>query len=124
MASILIVEDEIIILRNITRALRNQGYEVLAATDCTSARQTFLERDVGALCLDINLSDGNGLELLAEFRKTIPSLPTIVVTASTSEADRNRASNLGVHAYLTKPFALVELAQAIKQCLHVAWNNT
>jgi DNA-binding response OmpR family regulator len=120
MTSILIVEDEVIILRNIARCLRKEGYEVLTATNRTSARQIFLERGVDALCLDINLFDGNGLELLAEIRKTVPNLPTIVVSASTCKADRDRAAELGVRAYITKPFALVDLAQAITQCLSTA----
>jgi DNA-binding response OmpR family regulator len=120
MTSILVVEDEDIILRNIARCLRKEGYKVLTANDRASARQIFRERGVNALCLDINLPDGNGLDLLMEFRKTIPSLPTVVVSASSSKADRDRAAKLEVHAYLTKPFALADLAQAINQCLDTA----
>lgn len=117
MTSVLVIEDEAIFLRNIARYLRGQGFEVLTATTCALAMRNFLERDVDVLCLDVNLPDGNGLELLAEIRKTKPNLPTIVITASASEATRNRATELGVLAYFTKPFALEDLARTIVQIL-------
>lgn len=123
MTFVLVVEDEAIISKNIARRLKREGLEVVTAADRASAMKVFLEKNVDFLCLDVELPDGDGLDLLAEFRRTKPDLPAIVITAFTNAAIRNRAAELGVLNYITKPFSLDGLARTIKQILGLTGNQ-
>lgn len=117
MAFVLVVEDESVLSRNIARRLNRDGLEVVTAPNRASAMKVFLEKNVDILCLDVELPDGDGLDLLAEFRRTRPDLPAIVITAFTNSSIRNRAAELGVLNYITKPFSLDGLARTVKQIL-------
>lgn len=113
MPCILVVDDQETLLRNVAQSLRTGGFEVITAPDCANARKALNHSHVDALCLDINLPDGNGLELLEEIRRTAPDLPTIVISGAASPENRYRAAQLGVHVFLRKPFHLVDLKAAL-----------
>lgn len=117
MKSVLVVDDEPTLLKNVVRSLRRDGFEVLTATDNANAGWTMRERKVDALCLDINLPDGNGLDLLEEVRRTAPDLPVIVISGVPTTQNKARAAALGVQSFLEKPFALSELKKILRQCL-------
>lgn len=106
---VLVVDDEVTLLRNIARSLRAGGFEVITAPDCANARKALGRGHVNALCLDINLPDCSGLDLLEEIRQTNPDLPTIVISGEASRENESRAAQLGVHAFLRKPFPLADL---------------
>ncbi len=110
---VLVVDDQETLLKNVAQSLRTGGFEVITAPDCANARKALSHSHVDALCLDINLPDGNGLELLEEIRRTAPDLPTIVISGAASPENRCRAAQLGVHEFLRKPFRLVDLKAAL-----------
>ena len=60
------------------------------------------------IILDVNLPDGNGLDLLADIRKTL-DLPVIVLTANDMETDIVTGFELSADDYITKPFSLMVL---------------
>lgn len=113
MAVVLIVDDEATMLKNMARSLREAGYEVLTAGDCANARATLHRQAVDAVCLDIVLPDGDGLDLLEEVRHYAPDLPTIVTSSATTPENKSRAAGLGVTDFLAKPFPLAELKAAL-----------
>ena len=113
MTRVLVVDDEVTLLKNVARSLRAVGFEVITAPDCADAREALSRSHVDALCLDINLPDGDGLDLLAEIRRTAPDLPAIVISGATSPENRARAARLGVHKFLRKPFPLGDLKTAL-----------
>lgn len=69
MESILIVEDDRLLNRGVSFALRKEGYEVISAYSRAEAMQVILSKKIDFLLLDINLPDGNGISLCKEIRE-------------------------------------------------------
>lgn len=122
-ACIMVVDDEATLLKNVAQSLRRDGFDVLTALNCDDARDALNRSHVDVLCLDINLPDGDGLDLLEEIRKTNPTLPTIVISGGTSAGNKSRAARLGVQQFLGKPFQLAELKSALAKILEKAGNK-
>ena len=92
---ILIVEDEEMIREGISDYLTDCGYETIEAADGQEALEQFSSYEVALVLLDIQMPKLNGLEVLAEIRKT-SQVPVLMLTAFASLAD----------GYLEKPFSL------------------
>jgi two-component system response regulator QseB len=67
--------------------------------------------------LDVNLPDGNGLDLLRVLKKEAPAIPVIILSASASEFDRVSGLDLGADDYLCKPFSVNELRSRLNAVL-------
>jgi DNA-binding response OmpR family regulator len=117
MVCVLVVDDEATVLRNIARSLHQAGFDVLTATNCESAWLALNSSKIDALCLDIMLPDGNGLDLLEEVRRTAPDIPAIVISSMTTTETRLRAAGLGVEHFLPKPFSLASLKKVLAKTL-------
>ncbi len=120
---VLVVDDEATLLKNVAQSLRRDGFDVLTAMGCADARDVLSRSHVDALCLDVNLPDGDGLDLLEEIRETAPDLPTIVISGGASAENESRAARLGVQQYLGKPFQLTELKSALAKIFETAANK-
>ena len=92
---ILIVEDERKVARFIAMALIEQAYTVRIAASCAEARDALAESPCDAMVLDLGLPDGDGLTLLAEWRKTGFKEPVLILSARDAVEDRVRGLNLG-----------------------------
>ena len=114
---IVVVEDEPAIRRGVVDALRVSGYTVTEAADGDTGLQAALRRDAGLVLLDLLLPRRDGLEVLAELRKTRPNLPVIVLTARGSEDDRVRGLKMGADDYVVKPFSARELIARVQAVL-------
>jgi DNA-binding response OmpR family regulator len=114
---IVVVEDEPAIRRGVVDALRVIGYTVTEAADGEAGLQAALRRDAGLVLLDLLLPRRDGLEVLAELRKTRPNLPVIVLTARGSEEDRVRGLKMGADDYVVKPFSARELIARVQAVL-------
>lgn len=123
-ARILVVDDEATLLKNVAQSLRRDGFDVLTARDCAGARDALCRSHVDALCLDINLPDGDGLDLLEEIRESVPDLPTIVISGGASAKNEFRAAHLGVQMLLRKPFQLSELKSSLAKLLETTENKS
>jgi two-component system, OmpR family, response regulator len=109
--TILVVEDNATLARSISRCLHQLGYHAKLVSTLTAARRVLRDEPVAAVCLDLQLPDGSGLDLLEhDLRPTRPDMPAVIITGAGSDADRARAAHFGVLAFLIKPFALSELA--------------
>jgi DNA-binding response OmpR family regulator len=117
---IVVVEDEPAIRRGVVDALRVSGYAVTEAADGEAGLQAALRRDAGLVLLDLLLPRRDGLEVLAELRKTRPNLPVIVLTARGSEDDRVRGLKMGADDYVVKPFSARELIARVQAVLRRA----
>lgn len=107
MKHILIVEDDKALSNGIVMALKSEDTIVLQSYNCVSAKQA-LSGDIDLLILDINLPDGNGLDLLREIKRN-RSLPVILLTANDMETDIVTGLEMGADDYITKPFSLAVL---------------
>ena len=102
-------------LKGVRRLLKQHGFEtvpfetVKALQDHDDFGQAF------CLVLDINLSDGSGIELRHRLAEAGVSLPVIYITGNDSDATRMTAMASGCVAYLTKPFTAQSLLEPIKR---------
>jgi len=117
MVSVLVVDDEPTVLRNISRSLHKAGFQVLTAMNCEGAGLAVTSGRIDALCLDIKLPDGNGLDLLEEIRQTQPDLPVILISGALTSEVKSRAAALGVRHFLQKPFSLAGLKDVLAKSL-------
>jgi len=118
--SLLIVEDESRLLRDMARGLEAEGYAVLVAAGVAAARRHLDRAAVAAVLLDRVLREGEGLALLRELREGRPWFPVILVTARDAVADRVAGLDAGADDYLVKPFALAELLARLRAVMRRA----
>ena len=119
MALIYVVEDDINIKEIETYALKNTGYEVIGL-ECAKAFYKELSRKVPDLILlDLMLPDEDGLEIVRRLRAEAATrqIPSILVTAKTSEIDKVKGLDMGADDYMTKPFGVMELISRVKALL-------
>jgi len=111
---ILVVEDEPSIADFIERGLDAEGYAVSRARDGVEGAHLAQASDIDLVILDLMLPRRNGLEVLAQLRKTRPHLPVIVLTARGKTEDKVAGLDRGATDYVTKPFAFDELAARVR----------
>ena len=111
MKKILIIEDDKNLNKGLSIAL-NKDYEVFSVNTMSEAK-TFIA-DADLILLDMNLPDGDGLEII-KYTREDSSIPIIVLSAIDLEAYIISAINLGADDYLTKPFSLGILEAKIKR---------
>jgi DNA-binding response OmpR family regulator len=110
---ILMVEDDENLGTSLRRFLIDEGHEVDWVKSIGDAKSKSLD-DVGLIILDWMLPDGQGIDLLREFRGENMSLPVIMLTARTEVIDKVVGLESGADDYITKPFEPRELAARIR----------
>jgi DNA-binding response OmpR family regulator len=110
---ILIIEDEKELVKSMVQFLRQESHVCEIAYTINDAREKILLYEYDCILLDINLPDGNGLQLLEELKTSNKKDGVIVITAKNSLDDRVKGLNLGADDYLSKPFYLPELSARI-----------
>ncbi len=118
-ASILIVDDDVRLLRFVRANLESVGYKVLMAEDGTQALATMQTEMPDLAILDIMLPGMDGFELCRRIRE-FSALPVIMLTAKAEESDKIRGFKLGADDYLTKPFSALELLARVEAVLRRA----
>lgn len=108
MNHILIVEDDIALSNGIVLALKEPNNVFTQTYDIAAAKEQLNVTTFDLVILDINLPDGNGLDLLTDIRKKT-TIPVIVLTANDMETDVVTGFELGADDYITKPFSLMVL---------------
>ncbi len=114
---ILLVEDNLDIVSNLTTLLSNNNYLVEYATTIKEALKK-LNKTYSLVILDIFLPDGLGTDLFLEIKKNY-QIPSIFLTAKDLESDIVNGFNLGIDDYITKPFLSGELLARINKILNV-----
>lgn len=113
MSHILIIEDELRLLRSVVRTLEESGYTTSSALSLAAANQ-FLVPSVDLVVLDLMLPDGSGLDWLSQRRAEGCRTPVLILTARDAVPDRVAGLNSGADDYLVKPFSLDELLARIR----------
>jgi DNA-binding response OmpR family regulator len=114
---ILIIEDELKVSQFVERALTEQSYTVHSVTTCAAARDALAESPYDAILCDLGLPDGDGLDLLREWRAAGFTEPVLILSARDAVTDRVRGLNLGADDYLAKPFSIDELVARVRALL-------
>jgi DNA-binding response OmpR family regulator len=114
---ILIVEDQKRVGRFVEKALAEQNYIAFLAASCAAARDAVAEAPYDVVILDLGLPDGDGLELLREWRSSGFETPILILSARDAVEDRIHGLNLGADDYLPKPFSVDELIARVRSLL-------
>jgi len=117
--SILVVEDETSIASFVSAYLRNAGYEVRAASSAKAALIDLAGEVPSLIVLDLNLPDGDGVELCRRIRKS-SDVPILMLTARDEDVDKIIGLEVGADDYMTKPFNPRELVARVKSVLRRA----
>ncbi len=113
---ILVADDELKLLRLVTRNLELEGYETLAATDGQEALELIETHDPNLLLLDVMMPKLDGFSVTQRVRE-FSSVPIIIMTARGDDQDKIRGLDLGGDDYLTKPFNVDELLARVRAVL-------
>jgi DNA-binding response OmpR family regulator len=114
---ILLVEDEVALVRGLADNFRDEGYEVRVVGRGDEALAAVREGRPDLLVLDIMLPGRSGLDVLRDLRAAGDPLPVLMLTAKGDVVDRVVGLELGADDYLPKPFAVRELLARVRALL-------
>ena len=113
---ILVVEDETVSRLKLVAYLQREGFDVRQAETKVEAQKALSEYIIDLVLLDINLPDGDGLQIAGELRAK-SEIGIILVTGKTDEIDRIIGIEVGADDYVTKPYNPRELLARIRALL-------
>jgi DNA-binding response OmpR family regulator len=116
---ILVVEDETSIASFVAAYLKNAGYAVRTAATSQTALTEIASEMPALIVLDLNLPDGDGVELCRRIRKS-SDVPILMLTARDEDVDKIIGLEVGADDYMTKPFNPRELVARVKSVLRRA----
>ena len=113
--SLLVVDDEALTLRTISRAMREEGYEVFLASSGEEALEVYAKEKPDLALVDVVLPGIDGIEVLRQIRKQNPAAIVLMMSAYHQVERAVEAMKLGAYDYLIKPFHLADLANTIRR---------
>lgn len=116
MTVVLVVDDEPSIQRALIAGFRARGYEVRTAATGHGALEALASDPVDLVILDLGLPDRDGQDILRDIRKW-SSVPVILLTVRSDEAEKVAGLDGGANDYVTKPFGVQELMARIRALL-------
>lgn len=113
---ILVCDDDREIVEAITIYLEKEGYAVVAAYNGKEALKALQNQQVQLIILDIMMPEMDGIQALLKLRE-YSSIPVILLSAKSEDADKIKGLNVGADDYITKPFNPLELLARVKSQL-------
>ncbi|MBD8475160.1 response regulator transcription factor [Pseudomonas sp. CFBP 8770] len=117
MSDLLLIDDDVELCELLNSWLSQEGFQVRACHDGSSARKALAEQAPAAVVLDVMLPDGSGLELLKQLRSEHAELPVLMLSARGEPLDRILGLELGADDYLAKPCDPRELTARLRAVL-------
>jgi DNA-binding response OmpR family regulator len=114
---VLVVEDDKSISALLVRALENDGFKVVTATDGEAALVTCVEERPDVMLLDVNLPKLDGFSVAKRIKgvESLKNIPIIFLTAKDRPADMIQGIQAGAKHYVTKPFNIEELVKKVRK---------
>ncbi|HDY99454.1 MAG TPA: response regulator transcription factor [Pseudomonas sabulinigri] len=106
---LLLVEDDPLLQSSLRQSLEQAGFAVDASDSASTAAQLGLQESYRVAVVDIGLPDGNGLEVMQQWRQAGCEMPVLLLTARDSWQDKVNGLKAGADDYLAKPFHWEEL---------------
>lgn len=116
MTTILLVDDEPLIIDSLTYSLKREGFTAAAVAEGHLVIPALERHHPDLIILDVMLPDLSGIEVCREIRK-VSAVPVIMLTARGDEMDRVAGLEVGADDYLAKPFSFQELMARIRSTL-------
>ncbi|MEN8211259.1 MAG: sigma-54 dependent transcriptional regulator [Thermodesulfobacteriota bacterium] len=117
METILIVDDDLALLKILRMRLEVEKYRVIAVSNGSDALAEMKDIFFDLAIIDYQLKNETGIELMESLNKIDPELPVIILTAYGTIKKAVYAIKKGAYSYLTKPFKDTELIHHVKRCL-------
>ena len=119
MTRVLIIEDEAPIRENLIETLELNDFDVFSADGGTTGIEILRNQQVDIIVCDIMMHGIDGFEVLRTVREDLAmtDLPFMFLTALVDNQVRERAHQMGVDAFLTKPFSYAQLLESIEKLL-------
>jgi two-component system, OmpR family, response regulator len=111
--SILLIEDDSLVRQTIVSILTEDGYNVTCAHTIDEASIHYRNTIFDAILLDLQLPDGNGLELIHHMRAKT-NAPILIISGRTDTLDKIAGLEMGADDYIAKPIQLKEMSARIK----------
>lgn len=116
---VLVVDDDLQVLRATTRVLRAGGYDVMQATDGAQAVELAKREQYDAILSDISMPGMDGIQLLHEVREHDLHVPVILITGKPALATAMQALDFGALKYLVKPASAEEITSAVGRAVQL-----
>jgi len=118
--TVLIVDDEPDLCELLSITLGRMHIESQSAVSLEAARQALRDRHYDLCLTDMQLGDGNGLELVEWMQNQAPNVPVAVITAHGNVESAVKALKLGAFDFVSKPLDLADLRKLVQQALKLA----
>jgi two-component system chemotaxis response regulator CheY len=117
--TVLVVDDEKIMLSLFSRMLTTSGYQVLTAESGAEALQILGSNQVGLVFTDVNMPGGDGISLISKIRQhpNGRNTPIIMVTTESQMEKKNQAKAAGANGWLQKPIKMSNLVSIAQRLL-------
>ncbi|MGB3224722.1 MAG: response regulator [Desulforhopalus sp.] len=115
--SILLVDDELVIRRVLSRELRAENFSVTAVSSGNEAIDALGDTLYDLVITDLTMEGIDGVDILKATRKVAPQTAVIIITGYDDSQPAREAIRLGVDDFLVKPFEVEELLFSIQGCL-------
>ncbi|MGB3562372.1 MAG: sigma-54 dependent transcriptional regulator [Thermoanaerobaculia bacterium] len=114
---VLVVDDESIIRESLRDWLTGAGYEILTAGSGEEALRLVRQESVKIMLADLVMPGMDGIELMKEARKIVPTISTVIITAHATVQTAITAMREGAHDYIEKPFCPERVELLLKSLL-------
>ena len=119
--SILLVDDELEILKSLGEILTRFGYQVIAKQSAQEALASVKDgANIDLVITDYRMPDMDGLEFLNALRQMDPSVPVIMLTAYGAVESYLKSLSLGVFEYVNKPIKAKDLGRIVQAAINSA----
>jgi DNA-binding NtrC family response regulator len=115
--SLLIVDDELIALRNLEHIMIKEGYAIQATQSGPNALKLIEEKRFDVVLTDLKMEKVDGMQLLKKCRSLYPDTEVIVITGYATVQSAIQAIKKGAYDYITKPFKLDEVRRVVKEAV-------
>ncbi len=116
-AKILVVDDEVSILKSLRGALQDEGYRIGVAASGEEALEELRKEAPDLVLLDVWMPGMDGLTVLAEIKKSLPLLPVIIISGHGTIETAVKATRMGAFDFVEKPLSLERILVSIKNAL-------
>lgn len=115
--TVLVIDDEQIVLDSVSAMLTDEGYEVDTTLNSRQGLDWAMERPYDILLTDIRMPDIGGLRVLRDVKRVKPSLPVVIISGYATVKLAVQATKLGAADIIEKPFEPEELLKALSSAL-------
>jgi DNA-binding NtrC family response regulator len=116
-ASLLIIDDERIALRNLEHVMKKEGYDVTSTQSGANALKLLEERQFDVVLTDLRMEKVDGMQILTRSRELYPDTEVVMITGYATLDSAVEAMKHGAFYYIAKPFKLEEVRKVVTEAV-------